>query len=119
MNHNFRDITNRIPEPPKWYDSNGTPRYGSFHPDMCPDIYTHEVVLIRISCQSCGAEFDVEMHSTFWNKFHPQKLHYGDPPIHGCAGDTMNCEDHQILECWHRDPLGDWARVPEHEGVMT
>lgn len=30
-------------------------------------------------------------------------LHYGDPPNHGCTGDTMNCYDLKIVEFWVRD----------------
>ena len=77
------------------------------------------MVLLRIACQLCGEKFDVEMHSHVWCPIgHPKKLHYGDPPIHGCIGDTMNCEDLAVLEAWHREPLGDWERVLELEGPI-
>ncbi len=119
MNARFEDITSRISESPLWYDSNGTPRYGPFQPQLCPDIYTNTVVLLRIMCQDCRKEFDVEMHATLFWDFNPLKLHYGDPPVHGCVGDTMNCEDLRVLECWHREYMGDWQRYPEREGEMT
>ncbi len=118
MHENYRDITSRIAEPPKWWDANGTPRYDPFAPSLCPDIYSNTVVLLRIRCQSCATKFDVEMHAGFFAEIHPQKLHYGDPPVHGCVGDTMNCEDEEVLEVWHRDALGDWIRRSEFEGRM-
>lgn len=41
-------------------------------------------------------------------------IHYGDPPNHGCVGDTMNCEDNQILEFWYRES-SKWKRINELE----
>jgi hypothetical protein len=46
---------------PTWWDENGTPRFAAHHPNLCADIYATEVALLRISCQSCGAEYDVQM----------------------------------------------------------
>ena len=120
VNHSFRDIISRIAEDPSWWDSNGTPRYGKFSPDQCPDIYSDTVVLLRIACQDCGCEFDVEMHASLWcGSFNPQKLHYGDPPSHGCIGDTMNCDDIAVLEVWHRSSVEDFVRLPQREGLIT
>ena len=119
MKASYEDITSRIQESPTWYDEDGVPRYGKFSPEYCPDIYTNEVFLIRIACQDCGERFDVEMHSHIFEHIaNPKELHYGDPPIHGCVGDTMNCEDLEILEAWHRKLLEGWARVSELEGDM-
>jgi hypothetical protein len=121
MHSNYEDIRSRIGEDPTWYDANGTPRYGPFTPEMCPNIYSNEVVLLRIACQYCRAFFDVEMHSDFFSPIkHPKKLHYGDPPVHECAGggDTMNCDDIAVLEVWHREGIGDWLRRPDFEGLM-
>lgn len=123
MKHSFEDIRDSIPEEPSWYDFNGTPRYGRFHPDMCPDIYTRHVVYMRIECQCCRKEFLVEMHTGFWEphtKLPPKEWHYGDPPWHGCTGDTMNCTDVEVMEVWKRD-LGDtnsWVRYKELEGMV-
>ena len=123
MHEAYEDITSRIAEEPTWYDSNGAPRYGAFSPAGCPDIYSNTVVLLRIACQECRREFLVEMHESLWHPFHPQKLHYGDPPRHGgpdCfAGDTMNCDDLEVVECWHREHIGEWERRTEYEGPMT
>jgi len=121
MHENYDDIKSRITEEPTWYDSNGTPRYGNFSPDKCPDIYSHKVVLMIIECQYCGEQFTVEMH-TGWcdsNLNHPPlKWHYGDPPIHGCVGDTMNCEDLEVLEVWLKENIGEWERKSEFEGIF-
>lgn len=124
----YDDIRSRIPEEPKWFDSNGVPRYDAFSPEAVPDIYANEAVLYRIQCQACGLAFDVadELSSTDiilkrGTPLHEQittgSLHYGDPPRHGvngdtghlCAGDTMNCEDIRVLEYWRRESL-DWER---------
>ena len=37
MKESYEDITSRIPESPSWYDQNGTPRYGEFSPERCPN----------------------------------------------------------------------------------
>jgi hypothetical protein len=109
----FKDIIKRAGKP-KWYDENGTPRYGKFHPDMSPNIYAEQVLLIQIGCQSCPKKFLVEMNYCKFHQVHyrcprgPFKIegripHYGDPPIHGCVGDTENCEDIKIVEFWNRN----------------
>lgn len=119
MNYTYDDIRSRIEEKPTWYDMHGVPRYGEFEPRQCPNIYASEVVLLCIACQDCGEQFDVEMHGdVFWHIKHPAKLHYGDPPAHGCVGDTMNCEDLAVLQVWQREGFGDWQRRPELEGFI-
>jgi len=119
VHQNYTDITSRIAEPPTWYDQNGTPRYCKFSPDKCPNIYSRTVVLMRIACQNCGKEFDVEMHAGMWDhrRDHPpSKWHYGDPPVHDCVGDTMNCEDLEVLEVWHKNSDSiDWKRITDFE----
>lgn len=114
MHENYDDIKSRIAEEPTWYDQNGTPRYGPFKPQQCPNIYAPVVCLFRIGCQDCGQEFMVEMHADYWSgkmESPPSKWHYGDPPIHDCVGDTMNCDDLEILQVWTRiNPLKNWKR---------
>lgn len=123
----FNDILDRIPETPKWWDSHGVPRYENFHPKFISNIYADEVVLLRIACQSCAREFDVEV---MWDKFShnwsglPKTpfsqnisfIHYGDPPNVGCcpAGPTMNCIDLRVLQFWARENFK-WVRKPELE----
>jgi len=121
MHESYIDITSRIKEEPNWYDENGVPRYGEFTPERCPNIYSNFVVLARIACQDCQREFDVEMHANLWGwkiSHKPSKWHYGDPPIHGCVGDTMNCEDLSILQVWRRESFGDWERIENLEGSI-
>lgn len=120
MKASYQDIRNRIEKEPMWYDENGTPRYKKFHPDLSPNIYAREVILLKIACQHCHRRFLVEMNfgtfdlikgdSSFTEKldlFIKSKkrkiippVHYGDPPIHGCIGDTENCYDLRIVEFW-------------------
>ncbi len=120
MKARYEDILSRIKEDPKWYDQNGTPRFDDFHPDLCPNIYASQCVLLLISCQDCGKEFRVEMNWGPWleHNFVPKKLHYGDPPIHGCVGDTMNCNDHTVLQVWEKQDF-EWVRRPDLEGLMN
>lgn len=133
----YQDIKSRIQENPKWYDTNGVPRYDTFKPELSPNIYAEEVVLLEISCQDCRSRFLVEMNwsimeivlnrhseslSTImgqWLKNENKKdcfvpIHYGDPPGHGCVGDTMNCYDLRIVEFWKKDNFT-WKRIPEYE----
>ncbi len=118
MKENYKDITSRIACEPRWYDLNGTPRYDEFHPDYCPNIYADQVFLLLIACQSCKEEFEVELHAGVFDKVkHPKKLHYGDPPAHNCVGDTMNCEDLEVLQVWYR-PSDTWERKRELEGPI-
>lgn len=117
MRENYEDIKALTKKSPQWYDANGTPRYAKFHPTLCPDIYSNTVILMDITCQQCGKHFTVEMHSGLWEtSAPPKKWHYGDPPIHGCVGDTMNCDDVSVLEVWRREHMEEWERVPELEG---
>jgi hypothetical protein len=115
MHEAYEDIISRISEAPTWYDQNGTPRYGKFTPDHCPNIYSSNVILMKIACQFCGQRFHVEMHTDIWDEriSPPKKWHYGDPPRNVCdgGGDTMNCEDLAVLEVWSKtNPLRDWKR---------
>jgi hypothetical protein len=127
MHHTFDDIRSRIAEPPAWFDSNGTPRYGEFTPGACPNIYADEVALVEIGCQACAEKFLVETHhsimdfGTGWQlaaRIRDECVHYGDPPAHGCVGDTMNCLDLRVVQYWHHQDgsvMLDWERVAELE----
>lgn len=46
---------------PLWWDEHGVPRYTAHHPDLSPDIYADEAVLLRIACQRCGEQQLVQM----------------------------------------------------------
>lgn len=144
MNAYYQDIRSRIKEEPTWYDANGVPRYGPFNPDMSPNIYATEVILMEISCQDCSQKFLVEMNwssmsqmfdrhaEPFFGRMkhwlndkdkheHFPPIHYGDPPAHGCVGDTMNCWDLRIVEFWQKGDyrnVGEmfrWKRISEYE----
>lgn len=129
MHHHYRDITDRIEEPPSWWDENGTPRYGKFTPDQSANVYVDQVVLLEIACQACCTKFKVCMSSGSMDRIRHNTeglkeavgagyIHYGDPPNSGCcaAGATMNCDDLRVLE-FHvmEDRAWDWVRVPELE----
>jgi len=137
----YSDIRSRIKDEPLWWDSDGVPRYDRFTTDLCPNIYAHEIILMEISCQDCRQRFLVEMNwdimatvfnnprrhserfSTVVHKWLKAKdkdrwppFHYGDPPRHGCVGDTMNCYDLRIVEFWKRKEKGwGWERVTKYE----
>jgi hypothetical protein len=129
MLNDYRDIRSRIPEEPKWFDANGAPRYDVFHPDLVPDIYADTAVLYRIHCQSCGVVFQVAESSNMIKQFTQRdgrtvetdvveaQLHYGDPPAHGCVGDTMNSIPLKVLQFWKRNKDHIWERDPQYEGL--
>lgn len=123
MHDSYRDIYERIAEPPTWYDRNGCPRWGTPAPRL------HKF-MGRIRCQHCHREFLVCMADAVYtidldamvgraasekegfkgpltdgnitqvpwsgegdllNRYAlDADWHYGDPPNHGCAGDSMN-----------------------------
>lgn len=128
MKTRYSDILSRITERPEWWDDNGVPRYGAFHPDLAPNVYASEVALYLIVCQACGTLFKV---SRTWDKFTtdpvtgraadpPSRLipdlYYGDPPNSGCCatGPTMSSESLKVMEFWSREG-GTWVRRPELE----
>jgi hypothetical protein len=134
---NYSDITDKLGEP-IWWDDNGVPRYCDFSTMWC-GVYVDAVALIRIACQDCGREFLVAKEiDPKWRRIwlpsweckrpNPGKhddpwieigsLHYGDPPRHGCVGDTMNSIPLEILEFWER-PDYDWERVADCEGKLS
>lgn len=136
MHPEYEDVTSRIKESPTFYMMDGYPRYGDFHPKML-GIYDQYALLVEIACQDCFKKFNVAMgwsdYTYIFRRAQPRSLkeiaenfHYGDPPRHGCVGDTMNCIDLQVLEAWEQAPLttnkGEglswtdrWHRVPECE----
>lgn len=119
MKASYEDITSRIQEAPKWYDANGTPRYGEFKPEMLPDIYANVCVLFQIRCQFCPKRFVVELHEikgepnfAIEGEIKNNSLHYGDPPSHECSGDSANCLDLFVIGYWElkfpKGSLGKW-----------
>ena len=111
----YDDIREAIPAPPLWFDGNGVPRYAPFDPDML-GVYDKICVLYQIECQSCSQQFLVGEgwtdYDLVWGHEEPvtykiedvcAAYHYGDPPRHGCVGDTMNCIDLTVVQAWERN----------------
>ena len=126
---------------PLWWDQNGVPRFRAHHPDLAPDIYAEEVLLLRVACQRCLHEQLVQMtwgHNdaiqrrigeewlalrqgiaidsdkavrTLADSVRDGTLHYGDPPYH---------DDDRGEFCHAGCTMGVWdLRVEEfwaHEG---
>jgi hypothetical protein len=116
----YRDIRERIPEPPKWFDECAVPRYCVFTPRQAANIYAREAVLFLIECQACGHQFRVCLTSrsgTVAEEIRQGTLHYGDPPNIECCpwGPSMNCIDLRVLEYWRRNERLDWERDPSLE----
>ena len=129
MNNNYKDIRDRIPECPKWFNEYAVPRYCEFHPDNVANIYAEEVALVLIECQDCRQEFIVAfsqsvmdrvrfdmihpgtLYQTIADKIKDKTIHYGDPPNTDCcaAGPTMNSNPIRVLEYWSKKHL-DWKR---------
>lgn len=136
MKHHFSDIRDAIQTDPFWFDENGTPRYATFHPSMVSDVYASEAVLLLVTCQSCGQEFQVAMSrnssklsagnlTPFADLIKARELHYKDPPNacaqEGCPGSTMNSEPRRVLEYWskgHAIPW-EWQRDTAYEVDVT
>jgi hypothetical protein len=135
---NYHDITERLGTP-KWWMPEGVPRYCEFSPNEC-GVYVDMVALIEITCQSCGAPFLVVSECDKISRFGAGdrfalpsagdigSFHYGDPPIHGCVGDTMNVTSVRVREFWRKHHARcvkdgrvvdfsyfDWERAPECE----
>jgi hypothetical protein len=117
----YSDIREKLGEP-EWFDPNGVPRYCPFHPDALGP-YEKFVAFVLIACQSCGQRFHVAVSQRLWDGPFvfptPEGIgafHYGDPPIHGCTGDTMNCDTVRVVEFWRRDASRfAWARDDVYE----
>lgn len=128
MKPKYNDILSRISSVPLWYDNNGGPRFDTFRPDLCSNIYADEIILLKIQCQDCHEIFLVEIHNSksnssqsleyqviHYKSYIINPIHYGDPPNHNdCIGNTMNAESLQIVEFWKRDRC-DWVRNSEFE----
>jgi len=125
----YEDIRSRIDEEPKWYDIHGVPRYCEMHPNEVPNIHADAVWFQETACQLCGEKFNVAFHSSRMMRIKTDyfeldtvdmsfPLHYGDPPRHGCTGDTMNVVDSKILQTWKRNGGKhgyEWVRVDTTE----
>jgi len=113
MKIGYRDIKDKLGEP-KWYDEHGVPRYCKFAPGEC-GVYIDQAVLLEISCQNCCEFFEVAVtRDTRGGENEPLYFNYGDPPNHGCVGDTMSSETHRVLQFW-ASGRNDWKRSRRKE----
>mgnify|MGYP000063990483 CR=1 FL=1 len=121
----YDDIIERAGKP-DWYSDSGVPRYGEFKPDLC-SVYGRHIAYLEIACQNCGERFRVASAISMMT-LDPkmptadaiESFHYGDPPRHGCIGDTMNVDTLRVIEFWSRgyleeEPYTGWTRRPELE----
>lgn len=132
MRHHYDCIRSRIPEPPKWFDEEGAPRYDDFSPRDAANIYAREAVLLHVECQNCGHPFKVCMTTdavaealgrpVLSERVKDGSIHYGDPPNIGCcpSGPTMNSVPRRVLEFWryawnYPESEDGWGRVPALE----
>jgi hypothetical protein len=119
----YDDIIERAGSP-DWYWKHGMPRYGPFTPRSC-GIYDRRIAYLEIACQDCGQRFNVAISTSPLQPEGTRHLptadsirgfHYGDPPRHGCIGDTMNVDTLRVIEFWQREAVAhDWTRRPEFE----
>jgi hypothetical protein len=129
MNPDFSDIIAAVGRPPLWYyDWSGVPRYVDFSPNEL-GVYDHYALLVEIACQSCGQRFLVGQGWPRYSLAEPgyfytleglaTGFHFGDPPLHGCGGDSMNCVDIRIVEAWEKGPWTcrgyEWVRRSDVE----
>lgn len=129
MHQYYKDILDRIDEPPTWFDDNGVPRFGDFSPRHLGNIYASEAALAEIACQFCGRMFKVALTDAFArerlglsDEIRLARVHYGDPPnVNCCAGVSSNSVMRTILEYWYRDyeVSSDWRRNPTFEGPVA
>jgi hypothetical protein len=122
MRHSYQDIQARIPEQAQWHDAHGVPRYTSFSPYDCPDPYAVEVLLMEITCQHCGREFNVEVHNgpvgdagRLAKQITSGRITYGEPPHHDCPGDLLHSKSVRILRYHMRRSGDEWMRETRFE----
>jgi hypothetical protein len=57
MNHHYKDILSRIPQPPLWWDESSVPRFDPFNPDDISNLYADLCILVDVECQHCWHPF--------------------------------------------------------------
>lgn len=120
MHRYYKDILERVSEPPKWFDENAVPRFCEFSPEEVAYIYAREVALVMIECQACAIPFKValtelNLRDVLWDSggkkiknisdlIADRSIHYGDPPNIDCCGTgpTMNSVAIRVLEYWYK-----------------
>lgn len=119
MKNDYIDIEEKLGRP-LWWDMHGVPRYVDFDPSNAT-VYSNYVALTTIKCQACGKFFIVAATASsydgeivFPTKIDEGSFGYGDPPVHGCSGDTMMSTPVMIIQFWERKSL-EWSRNKELE----
>jgi len=133
----YRDVLEAAGRPPRWWDSNGVPRFAPFHPNLL-GVYDQLAVLVEIACQSCHARFLVGAGARRFDIYpgsakvaetdlagFASSYDYGDPPRHSlpgrpgdrCAGETMSSEATFVVEAWEQVGF-EWVHRPEHTGPI-
>jgi hypothetical protein len=131
MFEDYRDITERIAETPKWWDENGVPRYVEFEPRRAANIYAVEVVLLDIACSMCLQRFQVALSGqggahrdengvSLADQIRSGDIDYCDPPNYGNCPDgaSTGCFNLAVLQYWRREMLRDWERNSSLEIVL-
>lgn len=120
MHDSYKDIHALTPDPPTWYDKNGCPRWGAPAPRlhrfmgrircqhcnreflvcMADPVYTIDLEeMLKLAAESGykGPLSDGNISQIpFLARNGEERYvldpdwHYGDPPFHGCIGDSMN-----------------------------
>jgi hypothetical protein len=122
----YADILEKIEERPKWWDSLGVPRFCDFHPDVCPNLYADEIVLLEVACQACKKIFLVQYE---WNSYvselpkpseNVECIFYGYPPHDKCClmGPSQLSTPVQTIQFWVRNKKQAWIRRAELENLM-
>jgi hypothetical protein len=139
MHARYDDITSRIAMRPLWYDEGGVPRYSTFSPGDCSNIYASECALVEIVCQECLRTFFVCLTRRSRDQTLAECIREnvtnitglcGDPPRHGVrdvkeltsrfdclAGDTMSSLAVRVVEYW-KWSSAKWIRDPSFEIVF-
>jgi hypothetical protein len=120
MKPDYHDIIAKAGEP-LWWDSNGVPRYITFHPHHC-GIYNKIAILTNIACQQCQRLF----LAVIQDQEHVEILLYRDPPQHPCEsnpnpcpGSSMNSEIVNVLEWWKTNRQHQWERQHDLEAGFS
>ena len=123
MFNDYSDITDRIADPPLWWDEQGVPRYAEFHPYQAANIYAREVALLEIACFECSRRFQAAVSTAgvlgrpevcdLAEGIEKREIDYGDPPNYGnCrSGASTGCFNLRVLQYWSRvNSNHEWTR---------
>jgi hypothetical protein len=119
MHRSYKDITDVAGEP-LWWDDHGVPRYCEFAINEL-GVYIKVAVFAEIQCQDCAQRFNVGVGWSPYD-FLPDPLdipmlfpfRYGDPPNHGCIGDTMGTETLAVMGAWKQNKDFAWEAMPQY-----